>query len=205
MYQYILIVHPTRLYWHSARTQLLLIVIGWILAFSFPIPFLFTGQIVYDVNNQICEVPLRLSLSVFYIPNFVFAIPASLVMFIYFKLVRYVKEMGKNLTPVTTLFRAQRDLAMVRRIVILLHIILIAGVPMTLFFVLSFFNRAPKYHSRIGYIFLYTSLPCLMVALYQCSDSLKTSTKKIIYGRKNTVLPTVTIKITPVKKKNVIS
>jgi hypothetical protein len=202
IYQYMLIVHPTRLFWQSARAQLSLIILGWILAFLFPIPFLFTGEIAYNVDNQICEIPLRLSFPVFYLPLVVFTIPVSLVMFIYFKLVRYVKEMGRDLTPVITLLRAQRNLTMVRRIVILLHILLTAGVPMTFFFVLSFFNHAPKYHTRIGYFFVDISLLCVMIVLFHFTDSLKASVKKIMYARRNTVLPTMSVK-TAVDKRNV--
>ncbi len=86
IYQYMLIDHPTRLFWQSVRTQLSLIILGWILAFSFPLPLLFTSEITYNVDNQICEVPLRLSFPVFYLPLVVFNIPMSLIMFIYFKL-----------------------------------------------------------------------------------------------------------------------
>jgi len=189
IYQYMLVVHPTRLFWNSARTQIILIIIGWILAFAFIIPFLFTGDIVYDFNNQICEIPLRLSFPVFYIPLVVFVIPITVVMVFYFKLVRYVKEMGKNLTPAATLLRAQRDLTMVRRIVILLQILLTAGCPMTVFYVLSFFNHAPKYHTRIGYFFVGISLLCVMIVSFQFTDLLKASVKKIICGRRTRVVP----------------
>jgi hypothetical protein len=190
------IVYPTHLSWQSARIQLLLIILGWILAFLFPIPFLFTGEIIYNVDNQICQVPFQLSLSAFYIPLFIFSIPISLVIVIYFKLVRYVKSMGNNMTTTITLFRAERDLAMVRRIVILLHILLTAGIPMTVFFILSFFNLAPKYHTRIGFFFINTSLLCVMIVLFQFTDSLKDSVKKVIFSRQN-----VTVKFTVSRRK----
>jgi hypothetical protein len=68
---------------------------------------------------------------------------------------------------------------MVRRIIILLFILLTPGVPITLFFVLSFFDMAPQYHSRIGYFFVDISLLCVMIVLFQFTDSLKDSIKKI--------------------------
>jgi hypothetical protein len=191
IYQYMLIVHPTRLFWQSARTQFLLIIFGWILAFLLPILLLLTGEIIYNVDNQICEVPLGLSFSAFYLPLFIFTIPITLVMFIYFKLVRSVKDMGKNLTSAATLLRAQRNLTMVRRIVILLNILLTSGSPMTLFYVLSFFNRAPKYYSRIGYVFIDISLLSVMIVSFQFTDSLKVSVKKIIFCRPNKIVPMV--------------
>jgi uncharacterized membrane protein YbhN (UPF0104 family) len=108
--------------------------------------------------------------------------------------------MGTQVTVTITLFRAQRDLAMVRRIIILLLIILTAGVPMTLFFVLSFFNLAPKYHSRIGYFFVDISLLCVMIVLFKFTDLLEDSVKKVIFSRKNTALPTVTVKRAVVRR-----
>ena len=204
IYQYMLIVQPTRLFWQSARTQLLLIILGWILAFLFPIPLLLTDQIIYNVDNQICEVPFRLSISAFYLPLFVFIIPMSLVMVLYFKLVRYVKGMGKNLAPAATLLRAQRNLTMVRRILILLQILLIAGCPMNIFYILSFFNAAPKYHSRIGYFFIDISLLSVMIVLFHHTESLKASAKKIVFTRRNAALPALNvIKMTAIARKNV--
>ncbi len=111
-----------------------------------------------------------------------------------------MKEMGKHVTVIITLFRAQRDLAMVRRIIILLFILLTSGVPMTLFFMLSFFNLTPKYHSRIGYFLVDISLLCVMIGLFQFNDSLKDSIKKNLFRRKNTALPTVTIKLAVVRR-----
>jgi len=196
IHQYISIVYPTRLFWKSARTQIFLIVISWILAFAYPIPVILTGAITYSVDNQICQVPFRLSFSIIYMSVCLYIIPVSLIMFIYMKLVRYIKGMSKRVLPVNTLFRARRDLKIVRRIVILVHILLIGGIPMTLFIFLSFGNLAPKYHFRIGYLFVYVSILFIMITLFQFTDLLKASVKKLIYGQRNTVFPMFTVNVT---------
>jgi hypothetical protein len=191
IYRYITIVYPTRLFWQSARMQILLIGLAWILAFIFPLLFIFTGEIIYNVDNQICQVPLRFSFSILYAPHFIYIIPVNLVIFIYLKLVRYVRGMNQRVTPANTLSRAQRDLKMVRRIVILIHILFIAGFPLTLFLFLSFANRAPKYHFRIGFIFVDASMLFIMIALFQFTDTLKASARKIINSRANRVVPII--------------
>jgi hypothetical protein len=186
IYQYMVIVYPTRLFWVSARVQILLICLGWILAFVFPLPVTLTGNITYNVDNQICQVPLRFSLALLYIPWFVYVIPVHLVIFIYMKLVRFVRRTNQHVTPANTLRPAQRDLTVVRRIVILVQMLILGGVPMTAFIFLSFANRAPKYHFRIGLMFLYAAILSVMIMFYQFTDSLKTSMKKFLTGQRNT-------------------
>jgi hypothetical protein len=189
------IVYPTRLFWVSAPVQILLIALGWILAFLFPIPFTLTADITYDVDNQICQVPLRFSLALFYIPWFVFVIPVHLVIFIYMKLVRFVRRMNQHVTPANTLRPAQRDIKVVCRIIILVQMLILAGVPMTTFIFLSFANRAPKYHFRIGFMFVYVAILFVMIMLYQFTDSLKTSLKKLLTGPPSTVIASVAIEL----------
>ena len=202
-YQYMIIVYPARVFWQSTRVQLLLIISAWILAFTYLVPFLFIGELVYNVNNQLCLAPLRLSFSMFYISSFIYVIPAGLVMVIYFKLVRYVKSMNERTTLAATASRVQRDFAVVRRIVILLHVILIAGVPMTAFVFLSFVNLEPKYYFRIGFFFLYVSMMLAIIILFKFTDPLKSYAKKIITIRRHAVLPIVTMKISVMEKKNI--
>jgi hypothetical protein len=200
-YQYILIVYPNRIFWQSKSIQFLLIILAWTLAFVFPFPYLITGEFIYNDDNQLCQAPYRLSFSVFYLANFTYIFPMTSVLFIYFKLVRYVKNMSKNLTSAATLLRAQRDFTVVRRIVILVHMLLAAGVPMITCVFLSFVNRAPKYDYRIGYIFIYVSVLLVIIALFQFTDLLKASVKNLLFDRRNTVLPAGTIKLNVTEKK----
>jgi hypothetical protein len=117
------------------------------------------------------------------------------------KLVRFVRGMSQHVTSANTLHRAQRDLKVVRRIVILTQIIIISGTPITTFIFLSFANRAPKYHFRIGLIFIYAAILAAMIMFYQVTDSLKISLKKFLTGRPNTLIPSVAIKLTGNERK----
>jgi hypothetical protein len=118
-------------------------------------------------------------------------IPLGALVFIYIRMVRYVKRMSERVTPVNTLSRAQRELKMIVRIMRLLSILLSFGLPYTIFMVMSFFNREPKYDFRIVYISLDASLAFAMIALFQQTDPVKTSLMKKMNGRPNAIVATV--------------
>jgi len=191
IYRYVRVVYPTRLFYQSRQIQLLFIVITWIIGFVLPIPVILTGEIVYNVNNQICLIPLGLSFFPIYAANFVYIIPVLMIMLIYFKLIVYVREMNKRVTPINTLLRVKRELKMVRRTVILIMILLTLGFPYALFIFMSFFTIPPKYHFRIALIFIDVSLVLVLIALFQFTDPLKTSIMKLIKMRPNVVVATV--------------
>jgi hypothetical protein len=191
IYRYITVVYPTSLFCQSVRFQAFLICLIWIFGFVCPIPYILTNEIKYNVDNQACQMPLRLSFLTIYNALCVYMIPIALIIFIYFKLVRYVKEMSKHVTPVNTLFRAERELKMVRRIVILVVGIITTGFPYAIFVFMSFFTSPPKYHFRIAYIFVDVSLAFVLIALFQFTEQLKTSIKKAISRRINPILPTI--------------
>ena len=50
--------------------------------------------------------------------------------------------------------------------------------PYALFTFMRFFNHAPKYYFRIAYIFIDIASTCVMIVLYQFTDSLKKSIMK---------------------------
>ncbi|CAF0738088.1 unnamed protein product [Adineta steineri] len=192
IYRYFVVVYPNRVLWQSVKIQMSLICLTWIFAFVYPIAFLFTGDIVYNVDNQICQMTLKLSFPIIYMAFCAYMMPVSMIMFIYFKLVQYVREISKHITPVNTLSRAKLELKMVRRIVILISILLILGLPYTIFIFMSFFNSAPKYHFRIAYIFINVSFLLVIITLYTFTEPLKTSIMKRFNSRPNAILPTIT-------------
>jgi hypothetical protein len=116
IYRYTTVVYPNSLFWKSARTQILLIVLTWILAFAYPFPFIFTGEYIYDADNGLCQIPLRLSFSIVFVAFFIYLIPINMILFSYSKLVRYVKEISKRVTPVNMILHAQRELQIYTRI-----------------------------------------------------------------------------------------
>ena len=137
-------------------------------------------------------MPLRLSFLTIYNALCVYMIPISLTVLIYFKLVRYVREMSKHVTTANTLFRAQRELKMVRRSSYSCYWCCNDWFSIcTMLIFISFFTTPPKYHFRIAYIFVDVSLAFVMVVLFQFTDQLKTSITKRIHGQANVILPAI--------------
>lgn len=185
LYRYMLVVYPTRSFWQSAKCQLLLIAPTWIFDFLYPLPYTLTNQIIYDANNQMCQLPIRPSFSVFYTALSNYILPVSLTLFIYWKLVRYVKEMSRHVTLGSTLIRARNELKMVRRLMVMMTILIVVCLPLAFFMILSFFDRAPKYDLRIGYLVADVSLVFVVIILFLFTEPLKVFLREIIQSRTN--------------------
>ncbi len=100
--------------------------------------------------------------------------------------------MGKNVTATNTLIRAQRELKMVRRTVILFTILATICFPFTIMIFMAFFNHTPKYDFRIGYAFLDLAGLATEIMLCQFTDPLKASVMKKIKRRPNRIVPAMT-------------
>jgi hypothetical protein len=188
IYRYITAVYPTRLFWKSRRIQILFICIIWVFGFVYPFMFLFSNEIVYNADNQICQLPLQFSFSLIYGGLCIYIIPLSMIMMIYLKLYRYVKAMRRRAIPTTNpLFRARRELKMVRHIITVIAILFTMGCPYMIFLLMSIFNSIPKYHIRITYIFIDVPLLLSIIALFQFTQPLKQSIMKRIKRRPNRV------------------
>jgi hypothetical protein len=191
VYRYIVVIYPNRLVWQSRRSQLLLIVISWLYGFIHPLVFMFTGDIIYSVDNQTCQFRLHLFFSIVYATLGAYVVPVSLIMLVYFNLIRYVKEISKRVISVATLSRAQRELQMVQRVVIIVMILLTIGFPYTIFVLMSFFTDPPTYDSRIAFVFGDLVWILVAIALLQFTDALKTSIMKRIKRCSNTVVSAI--------------
>jgi hypothetical protein len=192
IYRYMNVVYPNRLFWRSVRFEVLSICLKWIFALVYPIVFMFTDDIIYNVDNQVCQFPLRFSFAIIYVSLCAYIIPVLVIMFIYLKLVRYVHRMSKRVIPANTLSHAQRELKMVRRTMILITILIVVCFPYELFVLMAFFNSAPKYYFRIASVFFDASLLSIMIALFRFTDPLKISLMKIINVRPNVIVARMT-------------
>ena len=190
-YRYMTVVYPTRFFWQSAKFQFFFVGMIWIFSCAYSIPYITTGEIQYNAANQICQMPLRLSFLMLYNTFLIYTIPLSAMTFLYIKLVRYVKRMSQRVTLANTLLRAQRELKIVRRTVILVTGVVIIGIPYLIFILMSFFTSPPKYHFRIAYIFVDVSLAFLMVALFVFTEPLKAFVRRRFNEQMNTIFPTV--------------
>ncbi|CAF1193696.1 unnamed protein product [Adineta steineri] len=191
LYQYSLVIYPRIVYWQKRQIQILFVFKTWILGFLCPIVFLFNNEIAYNYDNQVCQLPLRFSFSVIYISFSVYGIPVTMIIFIYFKLLKYVREITKNIASINILSRARRELKMVRHIVILVTILIGVGFVYAIFIIMSFFNSLPKYHFRIAYVFGSSSFLLVIITLFQFTDPLKISLRKLINRRPNRTAPII--------------
>ena len=180
IYRYVTVVYPSRISWQSRRLNLCLIILTWIFGFVAFLPFLFPNWIIYNIENQICQSPIQFSFSIIYIALIIYMIPNMILNIVYMKLVRYVHQMNKRVTPANIISRAERELKMVKNIVTISTILVILGLPYAIFILMSFFTNIPKYHFRIAFIFIDISTTAVIIALFKTTDPIKTTAKQII-------------------------
>ncbi len=100
-----------------------------------------------------------------------YLIPVSIIILIYFKLVRYVHQMSTHGISLTqTLQQVRRELVMVRRAIITISILLILGIPFIIFMFISFVTKPPKYYYRIALFFSDLSQTFIMIVLLKFSQ-----------------------------------
>ncbi|CAF0987156.1 unnamed protein product [Adineta steineri] len=192
IYSYITVIYPTRLFWQSRKFQFFLIILIWIVGFICACPGIATGAIKYLVDDQLCEIPFHFSIVTVYNIIYIYLIPVNGIIFIYYKLILYVREMNKRVTSANTLLRAQRELKMVFRIVILISILLTLSVPYTIFVFMGFFTSPLKYDFRIALTFVESSLLFFMIVVFKFTDPVRASIMKKLHQRLNVVAPIMT-------------
>ncbi|CAF1376452.1 unnamed protein product [Adineta ricciae] len=195
IYRYILVIYPLNVCWQSIKIQLLLIAATWLFSYLYPLAFVFTNDITYNVNNQLCQIPLRLSFPLLFVISNGYLGPVLIIQLIYLKLVRHVKQISRNvITTRNNLPRLRRELKMVRRIVTITTILVVLGLPYTSFLFISFFTEPVKYYYRISAIFTNPSLIFIMIALFQFTESLKLFILRKMNIRTETVIPTIELR-----------
>ncbi len=120
-----------------------------------------------------------------------YTIPITITVFLYFKLIYYVKQMSKRVTSANVLYRAQRELNMIRRVVILVMILFAFGIPDCVFFMMIVFNDKQLYDWRIGSVSMDVSVSMISIVLIQFTEPLKTAIMKRIKRRPNMVVARV--------------
>ena len=168
---YIIVVYPRRLFWQSIPVQGMLVVFSWIFCILSLVPWFLAGYSTYDANNQICLLPFRRSIYVIYNVSIVYLMPLCIIIFIYVNLVRYVHRMDShNGSSTQTVFQARRELTVVKRIVTIISVLVIFGLPFTFFMFLSFVTTPSKYHYRFSLLSADLFQAVIMIGLFRCSQ-----------------------------------
>ncbi|CAF1587311.1 unnamed protein product, partial [Adineta steineri] len=178
VYQYISVVYPNKVIWRTVKTQFCLISVIWIVCIIDMVPLFVTGQITYNIDNQVCQVPLRLSVSVVYGAAIIYAIPNFGITIVYIKLTRYVQQISLRTISNNTLFHARRELRLVQRTFVLCNTLIVLGLPYMIFVLMSFFTPPPKYHFRIAYICADISVLVVVIIGYCFTPNIKTIIRK---------------------------
>lgn len=120
----------------SFRTHYFLIGFQWFAAVLTPIPSILTTDIIFR-PGALCWVPLKHKLHVSYTYIVYYSIPALSICLIYLFIYHRVRQSTKNaLIQVRSQHNANRDLEVLRNVLILLGIYLAGGIP-TLIFLIS--------------------------------------------------------------------
>ncbi|CAF1085250.1 unnamed protein product [Adineta steineri] len=180
IYQYISVVYPNKVIWRTVKTQFCLIIVIWIVCIIDMLPLFVTGQITYNIDNQVCQVPLRLSVSVVYGAAIIYAIPNFGITVVYIKLTRYVQQISLRTVSNHTLFHARRELRLVQRTFVLCNTLIVLGLPYMIFVLMSFFTPPPKYHFRIIFIGIDISVLAVVIIGYCFTPNIKTIIQKIL-------------------------
>ncbi|CAF1085154.1 unnamed protein product [Adineta steineri] len=178
MYQYISVVYPNKIIWRTVKFQFYLVIVIWIVCIIDMVPVLLTGQISYNSDNQVCQIPLRLSVSVIYVGAIIYMIPNFGIVAVYIKLTRYVHQMSFRTISNNTIFHARRELRLLKRTFVLSNTLIVIGIPYMIFNYISFFTPPPKYYFRIAYICVDISVLMVVIIGYCFTPNIGTIIRK---------------------------
>jgi hypothetical protein len=193
IYRYVTVVYPTKLFWQSAKFQFFLIIVTWICSFAVNSSSILTGEVKYHLDDQACQMPLRLSAVLMYGVVYAYIIPINCTILIYFKLVRYVKQINRRMAQAHTLSRARRELRMVHRIMIIISILNILAIPYLIFLFMGIISQPPKYPFRIAFTSIDISLFTIIIVLFKFTDPVKASIITRMERHQNTMAAAATI------------
>lgn len=192
IYRYIRVIYPNKIYYQTWKFQGLTLFLQYILGFIYIIPVVLIGDVNYHEYDQICQTPLTLSFIMIYNMFSIYAIPSSITIFIYYRLIRYVQAINRNSTANNLVNRARQELTMFRRIVILNLGVTCINLPYAIMVFLGYITTPPKYHFRISYVCVDVSLAFIMIAVFKFNDPLQDFLKKKFFIRSNRIMPTMT-------------
>ena len=188
LYRYITVVYPTLYTWQSMRCQICLIISKWIFSIAFGLSMYLTNQIVYNINNQICQIPLSLSVPLLAASVILYMAPNFGMVLIYIQLTRYIHRISARTTVANNLFHARRELKLIQRTFILSSTLIFLGVPYMIFVFISFVTEPPKYHFRIAYFSIDFSMLAIVIMMFYFTQQVRDIIRKPLL-RSTTVMP----------------
>lgn len=156
---------------HQRRIQLLLIGLQWLFCIlgTF-IPLSTTNQLKYDVYMNMCIIPIRSSGWTMYYAIFCYSIPLMLLAFFYHRLIEYIltarRRVSACLISGSVVVAAQRQLTLIRRVIALVGILTVSGLPYCVFISMGFWMDPPVYQFRISFLCVDIALASVVCTMF---------------------------------------
>ncbi|UJR07161.1 hypothetical protein I4U23_011449 [Adineta vaga] len=182
---------------HTRTRQLGFILIQWLFDFTFVLPVFLTGNMKKLTMDNLCFVSLDKLPLVFYLATVSFLLSDIIINIIYRLLVRYVHEISSRVNG-NRQIQMQRDLTMVRRVVLLNIPLLVIGIPVLIVLVLIVIRTdlLPKNTLRILVMMGNSPLSFMLLILLWTTPNLRQSfinnwnrMKQFVSIKKNSVRP----------------
>ncbi|CAF1125966.1 unnamed protein product [Adineta steineri] len=128
----------------------------WSFAILQLLPIILGNNQIYIKHEYLCQIAFENSKAIGYLCVTNYLIPLTIIMIIYYKITRSVREKENNGTYRYNIHRTRRQVVLTQRILILIAILFVLGGPYTVFIILEALSIAspPVYSHRIGFMFI---------------------------------------------------
>jgi hypothetical protein len=167
----------------SWKTHLYLISIKWILVFILPLPAIVTHDIVFG-KSALCWVPKTLKLHVVYTLIVYYIIPIMFIVGIYIFIYIRTRSSRNNIAVRGDRRNQNRDLQVLRNIMILFSIYILGGAPTTLYILLGI-----NFFYSMSIITLSAGVTVEKLTILVIDREIRNTCKKYFCQRKTRVTP----------------
>jgi hypothetical protein len=156
---------------YRSRVQLFFIILQWLFCIlgTF-IPLAVTDQLQYDIYMNMCIIPIRSSGWTLYYAVFCYSIPLILIVTFYHRLIQYILTVRARVSAClisgSVVIAAQRQLALIQRVIVLSSILILSGVPYSVFIIMGFWTDPPVYQFRISFLFVDIALASVVCTMF---------------------------------------
>lgn len=172
-----------------------------VIAFLLLCPVLFWHDIIYLPNEHNCFIPLTHLCAIIWGAFTTYVIPFSCLSFIYLRITIFIRDQPNNVT-LAVKRRQQRDLLVLRRILITVSILLVVGIPTIVLLMLALItgNTHPLSY-RIVWIGAAICLTTLSIGLVFMDPQLNSIVMK--KWRQNRAMPVGNILQAPIEMRSI--
>jgi len=190
LYRYWRVKRVTR--FDSIYFRLFFIITQWILDIIIPLPVLLHGDLnEVSPGSSICAMSIFSIWVLIYVTTVIYFSSLGIILILYSQVVIHVKQKG---AAVARQLNLNRDVILIRRIVQIVVALILCGLPVMVFFVISLFSPSsvPDYYLHFVYISVLLSIFAQMIILIIYTPSVKNYLVDIrnkYFRKNNRVLP----------------